>query len=210
MQEFTFEEQDLLARLMMRVSVGEASDYPGMPIPDHRALADGPPVVNELLLYWVQHGRITVRPGIERFDGTTVYFSDGTSDAFDTILWATGFHASLPFLDDELLVTRDGTPLRVGGAVVPLGLEKLYLVGMIGARGPQPPIYPIQADLAVRMIAIHAASPTGFVPIAGPLTQAQEHEWRIDILRPVWLAQVEQTKVALQVIAASQPVGARA
>jgi hypothetical protein len=158
----------------------------------------------------VQHGRITVRPGIERFDGTTVHFSDGTSDAFDTILWATGFHASLPFLDDELLVTRDGTPLRVGGAVVPLGLEKLYLVGMIGARGPQPPIYPIQADLAVRMIAIHAASPTGFVPIAGPLTQAQEHEWRIDILRPVWLAQVEQTKVALQVIAASQPVGARA
>jgi hypothetical protein len=48
------------------------------------------------------------------------------------------------------------------------------------------------------------------VPIAGPLTQAQEREWRIDILRPVWLAQVEQTKVALQVIAASQPVGARA
>lgn len=210
MQEFTFEEQDLLARLMMRVSVGEASDYPGMPIPDHRALADGPPVVNDLLLYWVQHGRIKVRPGIKRFDGTTVHFSDGTSDDFDTILWATGFHASLPFLDDELLVTQDGTPLRVGGAVVPLGLEKLYLVGMIGARGPQPPIYPIQADLAVRMIAIHEASPSGFVPIAGPLTQAQEHEWRIDILRPVWLAQVEQTKVALQVIAASQPVGARA
>ena len=210
MQEFTFEEQDLLARLMMRVSVGEASDYPGMPIPDHRALADGPPVVNDLLLYWVQHGRITVRPGIERFDGTTVHFSDGTSDDFDTILWATGFHASLPFIDDELLVKQDGVPLRVGGAVVPLDLEKLYLIGMIGARGPQPPIYPIQADLAVRMIAIHESSPGGFAPIAGPLTKAQSHEWRIDILRPLWLEQVEQTKVALQVLAASQAVGASA
>lgn len=208
MQEYTFEEQDLIARLMMRVSVGEASDYPGMPIPDHRALADGPPVVNDLLLYWIQHGRITVRPGIERFDGTTVHFSDGTSDDFDTILWATGFHASLPFLDDALLVKQDGVPLRVGGAVVPLDLEKLYLVGMIGARGPQPPIYPIQADLAVRMIAIHESSPSGFVPIAGPLTQAQSHEWRIDILRPLWLDQVEQTKVALRVLAASQPTGA--
>ena len=208
MQEYTFEEQDLIARLMMRVSVGEASDYPGMPIPDHRALADGPPVVNDLLLYWIQHGRITVRPGIERFDGTTVHFSDGTSDDFDTILWATGFHASLPFLDDALLVKQDGVPLRVGGAVVPLDLEKLYLVGMIGARGPQPPIYPIQADLAVRMIAIHESSPSGFVPIAGPLTQAQSHEWRIDILRPLWLDQVEQTKVALRVLAASQPAGA--
>ena len=210
MQEFTFEEQDLIARLMMRVSVGEAVDYPGMPIPDHHALADGPPVVNDLLLYWVQHGRITVRPGIERFDGKTVHFSDGTSDDFDTILWATGFHASLPFLDDGLLVKQEGTPLRVGGAVVPLDLEKLYLIGMIGARGPQPPIYPIQADLALRMIAIHESSPGGFVPIAGPLTQAQEHEWRIDIVRPLWLEQVEQTKVALQVLAASQAVGAPA
>ena len=208
MQEFSFEEQDLIARLMMRVSVGQASDYPGMPIPDHRALADGPPVVNDLLLYWIQHGRITVRPGIERFDDRTVHFADGTSDEFDTILWATGFHASLPFLDDELLVKQEGTPLRVGGAVVPLGLEKLYLIGMIGARGPQPPIYPIQADLAMRMIALHEAAPGGFTPIAGPLTSAQEHEWRIDILRPLWLEQVEQTKVALQVLAAAQPATA--
>lgn len=210
MKEFTFEEQDLITRLMMKVSVGTAEDYPGMPIPDHHALADGPPVVNDLLLYWIQHGRITVRPGIERFDGTTVHFTDGTSGEFDTILWATGFHASLPFLDDDLLVKQEGVPLRVGGAVVPLDLEKLYLIGMIGARGPQPPIYPIQADLAVRMIAMHEASPTGFVPIAGPLTQAQSHEWRIDILRPLWLEQVEQTRVALQVLAASQPVGASA
>jgi hypothetical protein len=81
---------------------------------------------------------------------------------------------------------------------------------MIGARGPQPPIYPIQADLAVRMIAMHEAAPGGFTPIAGPLTKAQQHEWRIDILRPLWLEQVEQTKVALDVLAATQPVGADA
>jgi len=206
MQEFNFEEQDLLSRLMMRVAIGEASDYPGMPIPDHRALADGPPVVNDLLLYWVQHGRITVRPGIERFQGKTVYFEDGSSSEFDTILWATGFHASLPFIDSDLLEFEDGVPLRVGGAVVPVGLEKLYLIGMIGARGPQPPIYPLQAELALRMIALHEAADGGFMPIAGPLTQAQEHEWRIDILRPLWLDQVQQTSVALQVLLASQDV----
>lgn len=206
MQEFSFEEQDLLSRLMMRVAIGEASDYPGMPIPDHRALADGPPVVNDLLLYWVQHGRITVRPGIERFQGKTVYFEDGSSSEFDTILWATGFHASLPFIDSDLLEFKDGVPLRVGGAVVPVGLEKLYLIGMIGARGPQPPIYPLQAELALRMIALHEAADGGFMPIAGPLTQAQEHEWRIDILRPLWLDQVQQTSVALQVLSASQNV----
>ena len=210
MKEFTFEEQDLITRLMMKVSVGTAADYPGMPEPDHHTLAEGPPVVNDLLLYWIQHGRITVRPGIERFEGRAVHFSDGTSDEFDTVLWATGFHASLPFLDESLLTRQDGVPLRVGGAVVPLDLEKLYLIGMIGARGPQPPIYPLQADLALQMIALHEAAPGGFTPIAGPLTKLQPHEWRIDILRPLWLDQVEQTRVALGVLAASQPVGASA
>ncbi len=197
LREFTFEEQDLLTRLMMRLSVGTFEDYPGMPAPDHRTLAEGPPVVNDLLLYWLKHGRIGIRPGIERFDGHTVSFSDGTHADYDTVLWATGFHASVPFLDEALLRRRDGIPLRVGGAVVPLDLEKLYLIGMIGARGAQPPIYPIQADLAVRMIALHEAAPDGFRPIAGPLTQRQEHEWRIDILRHLWLDQVEATKQAL-------------
>jgi len=200
MREFTFEEQDLITRLMMRLSVGTFEDYPGMPAPDHATLADGPPVVNELLLYWLKHGRIRIRPGIECFEGKTVGFSDGTRAEYDTILWATGFHASVPFLDESLIRRRDGIPLRVGGAVVPLDLEKLYLIGMIGARGPQPPIYPLQADLAVRMIALHEAAPGGFRPIAGPLTRTQEHEWRIDILRHLWLGQVDDTRKALELL----------
>jgi len=203
LREFTFEEQDLITRLMMRLSVGTSEDYPGMPEPDHATLADGPPVVNDLLLYWLKHGRIGIRPGVERFDGRIVHFSDGTSGEYDTILWATGFHASLPFLDESLLRRRDGVPLRVGGAVVPLDLEKLYLIGMIGARGPQPPIYPIQADLAIRMIAMHEAAPGGFRPIAAPLTKLQEPEWRIDILRHLWLEQVESTKHALEFLDAA-------
>ena len=202
MQEFTFEEQDLIARLMIRLSVGTHENYPGMPAPDHRTLADGPPVVNNLLLYWIHHGRITVRPGIERFEGKTVHFTDGTAREYDTILYATGFHASLPFLDDSLLKLQDGVPLRVGAAVVPLGLEKLYLIGLIAPRGPQPPTYPVQAKLAVEMVKLHEQA-GGFRPIAAPLEKLQEKEWRVDILRPIWLEQVENTKAALAFMAES-------
>jgi hypothetical protein len=60
------------------------------------------------------------------------------------------------------------------------------------------------------MIAMHETAPGGFTPIAGPLTKAQQHEWRIDILRPLWLEQVDQTKVALDVLAAAQPATATA
>jgi hypothetical protein len=166
-------------------------------------LADGPPVVNQLLLYWIHHGRIAVKPGIERFDGKTVHFSDGTSKEYDTILYATGFHASLPFLSEEYIERQEGVPLRVGAAIVPIGLEKLYLIGMIGARGPQPPIYLIQAKIALEMARLHEQA-GGFRAIAGPLEKLQEKEWRIDILRPIWLDQVEHTKTALSIMAEVQ------
>jgi hypothetical protein len=70
--EFSPEEQDLIARMLARVSIGEWKDYPGMPEPEAHTLAGGRVVVNDLLLYWIHHGRVRVVPGIARFDGSTV------------------------------------------------------------------------------------------------------------------------------------------
>ena len=199
MKEFTFEEQDLITRLMMKLSVGTAEDY-GLPEVQHNALADGPPVVNNLLLYWIHHGRIKVRPGIERFDGKTVHFTDGTAEDFDTILWATGFNCSLPMLDESLIKRADSIPLRYGAGVVPVGLEKCYYIGLIAARGGQPMQYPIQMELAIRMLKLHENSPTGVAPVAATLAETQEPEWRVDILRPIWFDQIEHTKTVLKVM----------
>jgi hypothetical protein len=74
-------------------------------------------VLNDLLLYWIQHGRMKVVPGIERIEGRTVHFTDGRAEDFDTILWATGFSTRLPFLEDDLLEWRDGVPLRTAATV---------------------------------------------------------------------------------------------
>jgi hypothetical protein len=133
-----------------------------MPTPEARTLADSATTVNDLLLYWVHHGRIAIRPGISRFDGKTVHFSDGTSKEYDSILWATGFNVSLPFLADDTIRWRSGTPVRYAGGILPEGVEKLYFVGLIAPRGPQIPIYGVQAKLIARMIALHDhAGPRG-------------------------------------------------
>lgn len=100
--QFSPDEQDLINRLLARVSIGEWNNYPGMPRPKHRTQAEGSTVVNDLLLYWIHRGRARVVPGIQRFVGKTVHFNDGTSRDYDTILWATGFHASVPFIDESL------------------------------------------------------------------------------------------------------------
>jgi NADPH-dependent 2,4-dienoyl-CoA reductase/sulfur reductase-like enzyme len=209
MGQFSPDEQDLISRLLARVVIGEAKDYPGMPVPKHRSLAEGSTVVNSLLLYWLQHGRIAVRPGIDRIAGNTVHFTDGTERDYDTILWATGFHASLPFLDDSLVERRFGAPLRFAGGVVPKGLEKLYYIGMAAPRGPQIPVYGVQAKLAIRMIALHEADAEGFAGVAAYLGGLQIEEHRIDIVRAIWNDQLVDTDRLLDAFAAARTAAQR-
>ncbi|MFW0794986.1 NAD(P)-binding domain-containing protein [Gordonia sp. CPCC 205515] len=200
--EFSADEQDLLARLLARVSIGENHNYPGLPDPEVRTLADGATTVNDLLLYWIHHGRVNVRPGIERFDGNTVHFSDGTAKDYDTILWATGFNVSLPFLDDNLITWRDNVPVRYAGGILPEGVEKLYFVGLIAPRGPQIPVYGVQAKLVARMIDLHnEAGPRGLA-LTNYFSTVQDPELRVDIVRAIWndqMADTERLLTALQV-----------
>ena len=204
MSQFAPEEQDLIARLLARVTIGEWQNYEGMPQPQFRTLAEGRTVVNQLMLYWVQHGRVTIRPGIERIDGRTVHFTDGSAREYDTILWATGFHASLPFLDDELIPRSHGVPLRYAAGIVPQGLEKLYYIGLSAPRGPQIPVYGVQAKLATRMVALHEAAPSGFAGIQAYLAGLQQADDRIDIVRVTWSEQLADTERLLDAYSLSR------
>lgn len=204
MAEFAPEEQDLIARLLARVSVGENSDYPGLPVPKHRALADGPAVVNDLLLYWIHHGRVgVIGHGIERFEGHTVHFSDGSSKEYDTILWATGFHPTLPFLDDTLVARRKNQPLKYAGGIIPQGLEKLYFIGLSAPRGPQIPIYGVQSKIVERMIRLHEEAGQAGADIAAYFARLQEADERIDIPRHIWNDQIADTERLLDAYTAT-------
>ena len=192
--EFSPDEQDLIARLLARISIGEYYNYPGMPKPEGRRLADGPVTVNDLLLYWVHHGRIGIKPAIERLDGRTVHFADGTAGEYDTILLATGFEVKLPFLDEDLITWRSGVPVRYAGGILPEGAEKLYFVGLIAPRGPQFPVYGQQTKLIDKMIRLHeAAGPRGLA-LARYFATVQDPELRIDIDRATWNDQMADTE----------------
>ena len=164
-----------------------------MPEPESHTLAGGRVVVNDLLLYWIQHGRIRVVPAIDRFDGNTVSFTDGAEREYDTILWATGFRPSLPFLDEALIERRNRVPLRYAGGVAPKGLEKLYFIGLAAPRGPQIPVYGVQTKLAIRMVALHEAAGEGGAGVGAYLSALQTPEDRIDIVRVDWDQQMADT-----------------
>ena len=181
--------QERVSRLLVDVVIGRPSRYRGMPDPETRNLNDQPPVVNTLLPYWIQHGRIRVVPAIARFDGATVHFVDGKSGEFDTVLLATGFNATFPFLDHSLLQWRDGVPLRVAAMTVPVGLERLYFVGLAAPRGPQLPVYSHQARLVARFVRLVQDRSVG---LAAHFADREPHDSRIDIVRKYWTAQLDR------------------
>lgn len=183
-------EGDLARRLLAKVAVGTPAEY-GLPMPEHETLAENAPIVNDLLLYWIQHGRVEVRPGIDRFEGKNVHFTDGTVEEYSTILWATGFSAHVPFIEEGLVQESNGVPLRVGAGIVPLGLEKIYFIGLIAPRGAQFPVYQAQARVAADIMRLHESKslPGG---VAELLSDAAPED-RIDVLRHEWLEELEET-----------------
>ena len=129
--------------------------------------------VNDLLSYWVHHGRIAIRPGIARFEAA-VHFGDG----------------------------RRRDPAR--------GRRKLYFVGLIAPRGPQIPIYGVQAKLVAHMIALHTQAGPHGLALATYFARVQEPELRIDIVRAVWDDQMADTERLLSALVAEHAAGREA
>ncbi|QXQ05749.1 NAD(P)-binding domain-containing protein [Sphingosinicellaceae bacterium] len=99
-----------LAAGAVRRAVGNMTDY-GLPEPDHAPLHAHPTVSAEFLPRCAA-GDIVVRPGIAALEGPNVRFSDGSVEAVDVIVTATGYRVEFPFLSPEdAPVTGNHLPL---------------------------------------------------------------------------------------------------
>jgi hypothetical protein len=141
--------QRLFLRVLLRVVVGRYEAY-GLPRPDHR-IFEAHPTLNGELLHYVKHGRIRPRPAVERLDGRRVHFTDGSSAEYDTIVCATGFRLSFPFLPAGLVPVEGSNALLYGGCTLP-DYKNLYVVGTAQARYGFGPLLTPAADLLCRLI----------------------------------------------------------
>ncbi len=89
-----------LFELLLKMAVGDLTHY-GLPKPDHPVLASHP-IMNTQLLHHLGHGDLAYRPDIERFAGKRVFFTDGTSEEVDLIVFATGYKVTYPYMDKSL------------------------------------------------------------------------------------------------------------
>lgn len=117
---------------VLRAFTGDPVRF-GFPKPDYR-IYESHPIVNTLVLHHLGQGDLRIRPDIERFDGLTVHFRDGSSDEYDVVMLATGYRLDYPFVDRDHLGWRGASP-RLFLNIFPPSFNGLYVMGMIEASG---------------------------------------------------------------------------
>lgn len=117
---------------VLRAFTGDPVRF-GFPKPDYR-IYESHPIVNTMVLNHLGQGDLRIRADIERFDGETVRFRDGSADDYDLVLLATGYTLDYPFVDRKHLHWRGASP-RLFLNLFPASFNGLYVMGMIEASG---------------------------------------------------------------------------
>src|SRR5262245_61081614 len=128
---------------LLKTAQGPMESY-GLPTPDHKLL-EAHPTISSDLLPRIGHGRITVKPNIERLEGDRVSFVDGTVEPIDVIIYCTGYKITFPFFSPDL-VKAEGNRIPLYRRVVDQEHPGLYFIGLIQPLGAIMPIAELQSE----------------------------------------------------------------
>ncbi len=138
-----------ISGIILRIAMGPNSLY-GLPKPTQKLTATHP-TINSELPYKLRHGKVIPYGDIERFENKTVYFKDGRSAEFDTIIACTGYILAHPFFDKDFIDYSSGP--------VPLYLKmfhekypNLFFIGMFQPLGCIWPGAELQSKIAARAL----------------------------------------------------------
>ncbi|MCG8673523.1 MAG: NAD(P)-binding domain-containing protein [Pseudomonadales bacterium] len=131
-------------KLLLKLTMGNPQRY-GLPKPDHELL-ESPPIVNNLLPYYVAHKRVNVTKDVDHYKGNTVHFTDGTSKDIDTVIYATGYQIVFPFIDKKYLNWEDGKPNLYLMAFHP-EYNNFFVAGLTDGTGGHFPTVDLQTQI---------------------------------------------------------------
>ena len=128
--------------LLLRLERGRQSRY-GLEPPPTRLLSEHPTLSTDLLPL-IADGAVVPKPNVERLEGDRVLFADGSMEAVDLIVYATGYRIDFPFLAPELFSSEENE-VALYGRVVDVNHRGLYYIGLIQPLGAIMPLAELQA-----------------------------------------------------------------
>ena len=137
-----------------------------------RRFGEEHPTLSQDLPALVEAGRVAMKPDVVAVEGRSVRFSDGSKEAFDVLICATGYHLSFPFLSTGLLdrIDPEGAESREGQRildnrirlfhhVVAPACPGLYFLGLVQPLGAIPPLAEAQAEWVAELLTGEAVLP---------------------------------------------------
>ena len=156
-----FAVQRKLIEMQLKSIQGEMTDY-GLPEPDHR-LGEAHPTVSGELLGRLGHGRITPKPNIERLEGDSVRFTDGSVEQIDAIVYCTGYQITFPFLPENVMRVEQNR-VSLYKRVVDPAHPGLFFIGLLQPLGAIMPLAEAQSEWVADLLA-----GDGTLPSAGEM-----------------------------------------
>jgi dimethylaniline monooxygenase (N-oxide forming) len=123
----------------------------GIPRPKHAIWQEHATLSQELIPY-CGHGWIRMKPNVEELNGSLVTFEDGSQEAIDAIIYATGYKTTFPFLDPDVFEVKDGD-VSLYRRMVPPTRPGLYMLGLVQPIGPTIPLVEVQARWLASVLA---------------------------------------------------------
>ncbi len=137
-------------KFMLEILQGKNEDI-GLPRVTNHILATHP-TINSDLYNAVRHGKVSPKPDIARFDGKLVYFADGSSEEFDTVIACTGYKIKHKFFNKDLVNFEKG-PVGLLHKMLPANISNLYFIGLFQPLGCIWPGAELQSKLAAKHLA---------------------------------------------------------
>jgi len=87
---------------------------------------------NANIVNHIHYRRVIVKSGIDRIEGQTITFPDGTAEAFDCLIAATGYLIDLDFLHNDIIEAQDNA-LDLYMRIVPPDWRGLYFLAFFNS-----------------------------------------------------------------------------
>ncbi|MEB3033910.1 flavin-containing monooxygenase [[Mycobacterium] nativiensis] len=142
--------QRKVAQWAQPIMSGRPEDL-GLPTPNHKFF-EAHPTQSMELPFRLGSGDVIPKPNIDRLDGDTVHFVDGTSGQFDIIIYATGYNITFPFFDQDFISAPENRIDLYKRMFYP-GIDDLVFAGFAQST---PTLFPFVESQA-RLIGAYAA-----------------------------------------------------
>jgi thioredoxin reductase len=86
------------------------------------------PTTSAVVVQHIAYNRVQIKNGIEKIQGKRIFFSDGSSEEFDTMIAATGYQVDLPFIPERVVPIVNNS-VSLYKRVVPPQWRGLYFGG---------------------------------------------------------------------------------